>query len=175
MKRRSFFHLATSGVAGLALASTSCTTNQSKTEASSSDVIPSEVPDYRKTIKPTFNTDKAKNAGDKVILALIGAGNYGTILILEAANSGENILIKYICDVDDTRGGRAISEIEKIQGFRPISVRDMQKVFDDKEVDGVFIATPEHWHALATIRACQAGKDVYVEKQFHILYSKASK
>jgi predicted dehydrogenase len=164
MKRRSFFHLATSGVAGLALASTSCTTNQSKTEASSSDVFPSEVPDYRKVIKPTFNTNKAKNAGDKVILALIGAGNYGTLLILEAANSGENILIKYICDVDDTRGGRAISEIEKIQGFRPISVRDMQKVFDDKEVDGVFIATPEHWHALATIRACQAGKDVYVEK-----------
>jgi predicted dehydrogenase len=79
-------------------------------------------------------------------------------------NAGENILIKYVCDVDDTRGGRAISEIEKIQGFRPVSVRDMRRVFDDSEVDGVFIATPEHWHALATIRACQAGKDVYVEK-----------
>ena len=40
----------------------------------------------------------------------------------------------------------------------------MRKVFDDGEVDGVFIATPEHWHSLAAIRACQAGKDVYVEK-----------
>ncbi len=99
-----------------------------------------------------------------MILALIGAGSWGTNLILEAANSGENILIKYVCDVDDTRGGRAISELEKIQGFRPISVRDMRKVFDDREVDGVFIETPEHWHALATIWACQAGKDVYVEK-----------
>ena len=66
--------------------------------------------------------------------------------------------------MDDTRGGRAIAELKKIQGFEPIRVKDMQKVFDDKEVDGVFIATPEHWHALATIRACQAGKDVYVEK-----------
>jgi predicted dehydrogenase len=121
------------------------------------------LPDYPKTMKPVF-TPGNKKAGDRVILALIGAGGWGTLLILEAAKSGENILIKYVCDVDDTRGGRAISELEKLQGFRPIAVRDMRKVFDDKEVDGVFIETPEHWHALATLWACQAGKDVYVEK-----------
>lgn len=122
------------------------------------------IPDYREKIKTTFSTAEAKSPGDTVILALIGAGAFGTRLILEAANSGENIKVKYICDVDDTRGGRAITELEKIQGVKPVSVRDMRRVLDDQEVDGVFIATPEHWHALATIWACQAGKDVYVEK-----------
>ena len=52
----------------------------------------------------------------------------------------------------------------KSRDLNPLSVRDMRKVFDDKEVDGVIIATPQHWHALATVWACQAGKDVYVEK-----------
>jgi predicted dehydrogenase len=122
------------------------------------------APDYRQKIKTEFTQVKPKPASDKVILALIGAGSWGTNLILEAANSGENIRIKYVCDVDDTRGGRAITELEKIQGFRPLAVRDLRKVFEDKEVDGVFVETPEHWHALATIWACQAGKDVYVEK-----------
>ena len=70
----------------------------------------------------------------------------------------KNIVIKYICDVDDTRGGRVISELGKKQGFEPIRVRDMRKVFDDKEVDGVIIATPQHWHGLASIWAMQAGK-----------------
>ena len=164
MKRRNFFQIATTGVAGMALTS-SCKMPKPNSESTEIvEVIPSEVPDYRKSIKPAFTTGKVKNANDKVILALIGAGNYGTMLIMEAAKSGENILIKYICDVDDTRGGYAIAELEKIQGFRPIAVRDMRKVFEDKEVDGVFIATPEHWHSLASIWACQAGKDVYVEK-----------
>jgi len=50
------------------------------------------------------------------------------------------------------------------QGFKPQKIRDMRKVLDDRDVDAVIIVTPEHWHALATVWACQAGKDVYVEK-----------
>jgi predicted dehydrogenase len=57
-----------------------------------------------------------------------------------------------------------VEEVGRLQGSPPLSVRDMRKIFDDREVDGVIIATPEHWHGLATIWACQAGKDVYVEK-----------
>ncbi len=164
MKRRKFFKVASAGAAGVTLAA-SCRNISSDGAGKSGSISENkEIPDYRAAIKANFSTDKSKPAGDKVILALIGAGSWGTNLILEAANAGENILIKYVCDVDDTRGGRAISELEKIQGFKPISVRDMRKVFDDKEVDGVFVETPEHWHALATIWACQAGKDVYVEK-----------
>jgi predicted dehydrogenase len=87
------------------------------------------------------------------------------------AGIGANVRFKYVCDVDDTRGGRAISELKRIQGFEPIRVRDMRKIFDDKEEDNVLIATPEHWHGLATVWACQAGKDVYVEKCiFHNIY-----
>ena len=164
MKRRRFFQLASTGAAGISLA-TACNSLTSNTNsAGSGTAAPMEVPDYRKTIKTTFQEVKGKASSDKVILALIGAGSWGTNLILEAAKAGENIRIKYVCDVDDTRGGNAISELEKLQGFKPIAVRDMRKVYDDKEVDGVFIETPEHWHALAAIWACQAGKDVYVEK-----------
>jgi predicted dehydrogenase len=164
MKRRNFFRLSSAGVAGLALGSSCKSGSGEKKVEDQSALVTSEMPDYRKAIKAEFTSGKIKPAGDKVILALIGAGSWGTNLILEAANAGENILIKYVCDVDDTRGGRAISELEKIQGVRPVAVRDMRKVFDDKEVDGVFVETPEHWHALATIWACQSGKDVYVEK-----------
>ncbi len=164
MKRRRFFQLTSSGVAGISLAA-ACKPIGNKIDKQSKGEYPaSEIPDYRKTIKTTFSIPYGKSASDRVIMALIGAGSWGSSLIIEAAKAGENIMIKYVCDVDDTRGGHAISELEKIQGFRPIAVRDLRKVYDDKEVDGVFIETPEHWHALATIWACQAGKDVYVEK-----------
>lgn len=164
MKRRKFFQVSTAGVAGLALTSSCKSPSGDKITDDQVIQVPSEVPDYRQAIKKEFTSVKAKPASDKVITALIGAGSWGTNLILEAANSGENIMIKYVCDVDDERGGRAIAELEKIQGIKPIAIRDMRRVYDDKEIDGVFIETPEHWHALASIWACQAGKDVYVEK-----------
>lgn len=164
MKRRKFFHLASISMAGLSLA-TSCNRNKNSVVSDKSGTwLPGEVPDYRKSFKISLPGNNIKNVNDTVFLALIGAGAFGTKLILEAAGLKENIRVKYVCDVDDTRGGHAIAELKKIQGFEPIRVRDMRKVFDDKEIDGVFIATPEHWHALATIWACQAGKDVYVEK-----------
>ena len=56
------------------------------------------------------------------------------------------------------------SFILKESGSKPKTYQDMRQVFDDKDIDAVSIATPNHWHALATIWACQAGKDVYVEK-----------
>jgi predicted dehydrogenase len=52
----------------------------------------------------------------------------------------------------------------KIRGIALKRATDMRRVFEDKDVDGVVVATPEHWHALASVWACQAGKDVYVEK-----------
>ena len=54
--------------------------------------------------------------------------------------------------------------IEKAQGKAPKTVQDFRRILDDRSVDAVVIATPDHWHAPATIWACQAGKDVYVEK-----------
>lgn len=164
MKRRKFFKLATTGAAGVTMAA-SCTNVQNSDDSAGSEPLQSgKVPAYRKSITSTFSTGSGKSANDRIVVALIGAGHHGITVILQAANLGENVFVKYFCDVDDTRGGYGIEEVEKVQGVAPIRVRDMRTVFDDKEVDGVFIATPEHWHALATIWACQAGKDVYVEK-----------
>ena len=102
-------------------------------------------------------------ANEKVVLALIGAGGRGSVVI-QALTKLDNVETKYVCDIDDTRGGWAMQTLEEIQGHPPKRITDMREVFDDKDVDGVLIATPEHWHALATVRACQAGKDVLVEK-----------
>ena len=105
-----------------------------------------------------------KGANDKVVLALIGAGGRGTQIILSLQQCAEKVEVKYICDVDDQRGGNAVKELAARQGYEPAKTADMRRVFDDRDVDAVIITTPEHWHALATIRACEAGKDVYVEK-----------
>ncbi len=69
-----------------------------------------------------------------------------------------------ICDVDSQVIGKAKGLLTVKNGTEPKFVQDLRRVFDDKEIDAVSIATPNHWHALATIWACQAGKDVYVEK-----------
>ncbi len=108
------------------------------------------------------------SASDKVILALIGAGGRGTQVILSMQQCLPGIEVKYVCDVDEERGGRAIEELGKKQSAMPRRINDMRRSFDDKDVDAVVICTPEHWHALATIRACQAGKDVYVEKNISL-------
>ncbi|MDR1339489.1 MAG: Gfo/Idh/MocA family oxidoreductase [Prevotellaceae bacterium] len=105
-----------------------------------------------------------KGANDRVVLALIGAGGRGTQVILSLLQCAKNVEVKYVCDVDNQRGGNAIRELSKLQGYEPSRLADMRKVFDDKDVDAVVVTTPEHWHALATVWACEAKKDVYVEK-----------
>jgi predicted dehydrogenase len=106
---------------------------------------------------------RAQSPNNKVVLSLIGAGGRGSSL---GANFAviENTEFKSVCEVNDQRGAQIIDKIASIRGKRPERVIDMRRVFDDKDVDGVVVATPEHWHALATVWACQAGKDVYVEK-----------
>lgn len=109
-------------------------------------------------------TKDTKGASDKIVLGLVGAGGRGTTMILDFYKNCKGVEVKYICDVDASRGGHAISELEKMQGFKPQRVEDMRRVYEDKDVDAVIIANPEHWHALSMIWACQAGKHVYVEK-----------
>ena len=104
------------------------------------------------------------SANEKVVLALIGAGGRGTQVILGMQKCLPGVEVKYVCEVDKERGGRVIDELGKQQGYNPQRVDDMRRTFEDKDVDAVVICTPEHWHALATVWACQAGKDVYVEK-----------
>jgi predicted dehydrogenase len=112
-------------------------------------------------LKPRFLRGQSPN--NKVVLGLIGAGGRGTVLGGNFAVV-ENTEFKYVCEVNAERGEPLMRKLEEIRGKRPNRVTDMREVFDDKDVDGVVIATPEHWHALATVWACQAEKDVYVEK-----------
>ena len=164
MERRKFFQVASTGAVGLGLGA-SCSNMKGTDESGNNGGQASyEIPDYRDKIKSSIPGASKKSAGDTIVVALIGAGGWGSHLILQAADTDKNIRVKYICDVDDTRGGWAKSELKMKQGFEPEQVREMRRVFDDKEVDAVFIQTPQHWHALAAIWACQAGKDVYVEK-----------
>ena len=167
MKRRHFFSNLSFSLAGLGITSSCSNLKEKDISQQSADVdnqLSDRVPEYHKKIKTTFSEGGVLGSNDRVVLALIGAGGWGTNLILNVAGLNKNVLVKYVCDVDDTRGGRAISELEKLQKVKPVRERDMRKVFNDPEVDGVIIATPQHWHALASIWACQAGKDVYVEK-----------
>ena len=105
-----------------------------------------------------------KGANDKVVLALVGAGARGLPSVISCVQVNTGVEIKTVCDVNDVRSARAAIEIEKQFGYKPQTSRSMKSVLDDRDVDAVWIATPDHWHALATIWACQAGKDVYVEK-----------
>jgi predicted dehydrogenase len=104
------------------------------------------------------------SSNDKIVLALIGAGGRGTQNILSMKKLFPEVEVKAVCEVDKERGGRVIEELGKMQKIKPQRMTSIRTTLEDKDIDAVVICTPEHWHALATIWACQAGKDVYVEK-----------
>ena len=105
-----------------------------------------------------------KGANDKIVLGLIGAGGRGIDTIISTCKVNDNVEVKTVCDVKKTRLETAIKAISKELGYKPGITQNMKEIFDDKDIDAVWISTPEHWHALATVWACQAGKHVYVEK-----------
>ncbi|MGM0377960.1 MAG: Gfo/Idh/MocA family protein [Bacteroidota bacterium] len=75
-----------------------------------------------------------------------------------------NVRVTTLCDIDERLFPEAVKNVEKFGGNTPKTVVDFRDLLDDKDIDVISIATPDHWHALQTIWACQAGKDVYVEK-----------
>ncbi|MFB3924167.1 MAG: Gfo/Idh/MocA family protein [Terriglobia bacterium] len=104
----------------------------------------------------------ALGANEKVVLGLIGCRSQGKGDALSAIKDGA--VVKTLCDVDDAILEKVRPQIESAQKHPTESVKDFRRVLDDKEIDAVIIGTPDHWHAIPTILACQAGKDVYVEK-----------
>jgi predicted dehydrogenase len=102
-------------------------------------------------------------ANDRINVAVIGIGGRGRDHInFTAMQPGAHIAA--VCDVNQAAQERAVAMVEKLQGHKPAVFSDMRKLFEDKSIDAVTMATPNHWHALGTVWACQAGKDVYVEK-----------
>jgi len=99
----------------------------------------------------------------KVRLGLIGCGGMGQG-DLECFFLNPEVDCAVICDVDEARIAKGLEICEKKRGKKPDAAKDFRRVLDRKDVDVVLVATPDHWHALPTVLACQAGKDVYVEK-----------
>ena len=110
---------------------------------------------------------KPGSANQRVLLALIGAGGRGMDVIRQMVRLPD-VAVKFVCDAEQARGKAAAGELATIQGSAPQYVLDMRRALDDRDVHAVVVATPEHWHALATIWACRAGKDVYVEKNISL-------
>src|SRR5690242_674796 len=105
---------------------------------------------------------RAIGANEKVVLALIGGHNQGRGDALRAIAQGAEF--KTFCDIDQAELDKVNPALEKAQQKAPGTVKDFRRVLDDKDVDGVIIAVPDHSHAYITLLACQAGKDVYIEK-----------
>ncbi len=102
-------------------------------------------------------------ANDTINMAVIGIRGRGGSHIDNFAKM-DKVRIKYLVDIDENLFEHRLKQVEKIAGYRPQTEWDMRKVYEDKDIDAVSVATPNHWHALATIWAARAGKHVYVEK-----------
>ena len=101
---------------------------------------------------------------DTVRVGMIGMGGRGNAIMTSELKNVPNIKLTHLCDVDQARLEKAQAGAEKSGYGNVRGSADLRRVLEDKEVDAVIIATPDHWHAPATILACAAGKDVYVEK-----------
>lgn len=103
-------------------------------------------------------------ANERVNVGIVGVGGRGTDHINSYGSLPQDCRISAVCDVNQAARERAVALVSGKGAGAPKEFTDMRGMFDSKDVDAVSIATPNHWHALATIWACQAGKDVYVEK-----------
>src|SRR6185312_3513735 len=95
--------------------------------------------------------------------AIIGCGIRGKQHARELARLAD-CAIAYVCDPDRERAAEVAALVVELGRPAPKAIQDLRTALDDKAVDVVFIAAPNHWHALAAIWAMQAGKDAYVEK-----------
>ena len=105
----------------------------------------------------------ADKPNDKIVLAVMGLHGRGRGL-LNGFCGFDNVEIAYLCDPDANVLPAAVKLVESKQKRTPRTEKDVRKVLEDKNVTALVVAAPDHWHALATVWACQAGKHVYVEK-----------
>jgi predicted dehydrogenase len=110
-------------------------------------------------------------ANDRITVGVIGAGRQGVGVQRTFARQ-ENVEIAAICDVFEENLGKGI----KAAGDKtPASYKDFRQLLERKDMDAVIIGSPDHWHALHSVMACQAGKDVYVEKPLSLTVSEGRK
>jgi predicted dehydrogenase len=109
------------------------------------------------------SSSRAVGPNDKIRLAMIGSGSRGNQLLGPFMELPEFDFVA-IADVDDKHAAETAERVKQTRGHSVKTTRDYRTLLDSKEIDAVVIATPDHWHAIPAIHACQAGKDVYCEK-----------
>ena len=106
---------------------------------------------------------ESKSPNDTIVLGMIGVGGKGVGRLREFMEH-EDVRIGAVCDVDSSHLQRAVLEVKEKRGYQPEAFADFRYLLDQQDIDAVVVVTPDHWHAIPTVWACQAGKDVFVEK-----------
>lgn len=126
-----------------------------------------------RTLRAADEPVKARRgaAADRLRVAVVGVHGRGMSHVggfvangKDNHNRKNNTVITHVCDCDEAVIGKAMSAVGKDQGAAPTFVKDFRQLLDNKDIDVIAIATPNHWHALMAVWAMRAGKDVYVEK-----------
>ncbi|TDT47266.1 secreted protein [Maribacter spongiicola] len=107
---------------------------------------------------------KIIGANDRIHVAIQGLGRRYPAYIPAIAHKKNNVELTYLCDVMKSQRDKALTEVSDRLSNKPKLENDIRKILDDKEVDAIFMATPDHWHAPGACMAMQAGKHVYLEK-----------
>ncbi|MFO0910391.1 MAG: Gfo/Idh/MocA family oxidoreductase [Isosphaeraceae bacterium] len=103
-------------------------------------------------------------ANETIVVAMMGLRGRAADLLRGFAGL-DGVKVKTLIDIDARLFDKAVAEVESRQGTRPGTIHgDFRRVLDDKDIDALIVGTPDHWHAIPTVLACQAGKHVYVEK-----------
>jgi predicted dehydrogenase len=116
------------------------------------------------TVAPSLRASKIVAPGDRINVGVIGCNGQG---FSDLAAFLENPEVECIAlsDIDDSVLERRAGNVEKIRGKKPANLyKDWRKLIDNKDIDVVIVGTPDHWHCIQMVAACEAGKDVYVEK-----------
>jgi predicted dehydrogenase len=115
------------------------------------------------SILPSEIWNSAAAPSDKIRIGLIGCKNQG-FWDLKCHLENDDAVCVALCDVDSKVLNDRAAEIKKTYNQNPQLYKDFRKMLEQKDIDAVIIGTPDHWHCLQLVYACQAGKDVYVEK-----------
>ncbi|MDP7302049.1 MAG: Gfo/Idh/MocA family oxidoreductase, partial [Pirellulaceae bacterium] len=109
----------------------------------------------------SLKTAMAADPSNRIVIGVMGLSRGKALAQGFAKQPG--VEVKYVCDVDSSRAGICADSIAGAAGKKPETITDFRRILDDKGVDALVCAAPNHWHAPATILACAAGKHVYVE------------
>lgn len=112
---------------------------------------------------PLISKGNVIGANERVRVAIMGVNSRGTSLARTFAQLDKTEVV-YICDVDQNAIPKGVKAVQSVTGKSPKAIEDFRHALDDKDIDALVIAAPDHWHAPATILACNAGKNVFVEK-----------